>query len=70
MCNERLESALVKSGGSFPKTDMRFEFRPTTEGSNEHVNPCEFGDVVACGLHEFVVTGDVTTEIAKLVELR
>ncbi len=70
MRNQRLKSALVKGGPSFPKTDMGFELGPSAEGCNKHVDAGEFRDVVAGSLEELVVTGSVAAEIAELVELR
>ena len=70
MSNQRLKSALVKSGCSFPKTDVGFELGPSTERCNEDVNAGEFGDVVSGSLKKFVVTGGVATEVAELSKLR
>ncbi len=70
MRNQRLKSALIKGGCSFPKTDVGFELGPSAERCNEDVDAGDFGDVVAGSLKKVVVAGGVATEVAELGELR
>ncbi len=50
-----MKGTLVERGGRFPEADVGFKLEPTAEGSDENIDTCEFGDLVASGLEELVV---------------